>query len=124
MYTFDTNVVIYYLNQDLDVVDKVNKIVEIDTLIYFSTISEAEIFSFKELREADIVKINNNLNTLNILPVDSKIARIAGFLRRVTNIKIADSVIAATALSTQSTLLTRNTKDFNNVPNLKIEKIN
>ncbi len=123
MYTFDTNVVIYYLNQDLDVVDKVNKIVDTDTLIYFSTISEAEIFSFKELREADIVKINNNLNTLNILPVDSKIARIAGFLRRVTNIKIADSVIAATALSTQSTLLTRNTKDFNNVPNLKIEKI-
>jgi len=123
MYTFDTNVIIYYLNQDVDIIKKVNAIMESNSLVYFSAISEAEIFSFRELKEVDIVKINNNLNTLNIVPVDSKIARIAGFLKRNLSIKIADSIIAATALSTRSILLTRNIKDFKNIPNLQVEGI-
>lgn len=123
MYTFDTNVVIYYLNQDLSVIKKVNKIIEDNSVIYFSTISEAEIFSFKELLDTDIIRINDILNTLNIIPADSKIARIAGFLKRNINIKIADSIIAATALNTRSILLTRNTNDFKKVPNLKIEVV-
>ena len=123
MYTFDTNVVIYYLNQDLDVIKEVDKIVESNSIIYFSTISEAELFSFKELSDTDIIKINNNLNTLNIIPVDSRIARIAGFLKRNMNIRIADSIIAATALNTRSILLTRNVSDFKRVPNLEIRRI-
>ncbi len=123
MYTFDTNVVIYYLNQDLAVVKGVNKIVEKNSAIYVSTVSEAELFSFEELRDEDIIKINDILNTLNIIPMDSRIARIAGFLRRNINIKMADSVIAATALSTRSVLLTRNIRDFDKVPNLKVERI-
>ena len=123
MYTFDTNVIIYYLNQDVDIIKKVNAIMESNSLVYFSAISEAEIFSFRELKEVDIVKINNNLNTLNIVPLDSKIARIAGFLKRNLSIKIADSIIAATALSTRSILLTRNIKDFKNIPNLQVEGI-
>ncbi|MEK7062606.1 MAG: type II toxin-antitoxin system VapC family toxin [Patescibacteria group bacterium] len=123
MYTFDTNIIIYYLNQDLSVIKKVDKIIESNSIVYFSTLSEVELFSFKELQEGDITRINDNLNTLNIVPVDSRIARIAGFLRRNINIKIADSIIAATALNTQSILLTRNVKDFNKIPNLKKEQI-
>jgi predicted nucleic acid-binding protein len=68
-------------------------------------------------------KINNILNTLNIIPVDSRIAKITGFLRRNMNIRIADGLIAATALITRSILLTRNAKDFNKIPNLKVEKV-
>lgn len=123
MYTFDTNVLVYYLNWEVDVVKKVDNIIATSAPIYFSTISEAEILSFKELTNLDIVVINNNLNTLNIVPVDSKLAQIAGFLRRNLNIKLADSLIAATTLSTGSVLLTRNIKDFKNIPNLQIEKI-
>lgn len=123
MYTFDTNVLVYYLNREVDVVKKVDNIIATSAPIYFSTISEAEILSFKELTNLDIVVINNNLNTLNIVPVDSKLAQIAGFLRRNLNIKLADSLVAATALSTGSVLLTRNIKDFKNIPNLQIEKI-
>lgn len=123
MYTFDTNVFIYYLNQDIGVVKKVDEIVSTNAIIYFSTISEAEILSFSGLQAEDFVKIDNNLSTLNIVNVDSRVARIAGFLRRNIKIKIADSIIAATALATQSILLTRNTKDFEKVPGLKIEKI-
>ena len=123
MYTFDTNAVIYYLNQDFNAVKKVNKIIKSNSIIYFSTISEAELFSFKELLDADIIKINDVLNTLNVIPVDSRIARIAGFLKRNINIKIADSIIAATALSTNGILLTRNVKDFKGIPNLKIEAV-
>ena len=38
------------------------------------------------------------MNTLAIIPLDSRIARIAGSLRRLYGLKTADSAIAATAL--------------------------
>jgi predicted nucleic acid-binding protein len=37
--------------------------------------------------------------------------------------KTADSTNAATALMTNTTLLTRNTRDFKNVPGLSVKKI-
>lgn len=123
MFTFDTNVLIYFINGDKKVIERVDKIIYEKLIVYFSTISEAEAFSFKNLSKEDIEIIDGLLNSLYIIPPDSKIARTAGFLRRITNIKIADSIIAATALSTRSTLLTRNVKDFKKVPNLQIEEI-
>ena len=58
-----------------------------------------------------------------IIPLDSRIARIAGSLRRQYNIKTADSIVAATALFTGTTLITRNIRDFQKIPNLLLRKI-
>ena len=60
---------------------------------------------------------------MTIVPLDSRIAQGAGFLRKIYGIKIADSIIAATVLSTGSTLITRNIKDFKNIPNISLLEI-
>jgi len=60
------------------------------------------------------------LHTLAVIPVDSRIARIAGALRRVHRLKTPDGAVAATALFTGSTLVTRNVKDFKKIPNLSL----
>jgi len=48
---------------------------------------------------------------------------IAGPLRRQYNIKTADGIVAATALFTGTTLITRNIRDFQKIPNLLLRKI-
>jgi len=48
---------------------------------------------------------------------------IAGSLRRQHNIKTADSIVAATALFTGTTLITRNIRDFQKIPNLILRKV-
>jgi len=58
-----------------------------------------------------------------VIPVDSRIARTAGWIRRAYRVNIADGVIAATALFTGTTLLTRNTRDFRKIPNLLLRQI-
>lgn len=54
------------------------------------------------------------------VPFDRFVARIAARLRRETRIKFPDAAIAATAIFTRTSLVTRNLKDFRRVPNLEI----
>ena len=63
------------------------------------------------------------LEAVSVIPLDSRIARAAGALRRLYRIGIADSAIAATALFTGSAVLTRNARDFEKVPNLPVVRI-
>jgi predicted nucleic acid-binding protein len=56
-----------------------------------------------------------------IAPVDSQLARFAGFLRRQTpRLKATDSPIVATALLKNTTLLTRNVRDFQQIDTLQL----
>src|SRR5262245_27568208 len=61
--------------------------------------------------------------TVSIIAVDSRIARLAALARKSDALKVPDSVIAATAMFTGSTLITRNTRDFRRVQNLSVLKI-
>ena len=85
--------------------------------------TEIELFGFPNLENEEIKLIEAILKSIAVIPIDSQIARIAGFIRRTYKIKIADAVISATALFTNSTLATRNTKDFKKITNLKLLKI-
>ena len=82
-----------------------------------------ELFSLSVLTDKDIKNIDQFLNIMSIIPLDSRIARIAGFLRRQYGIKTPDSVIGATALFTGSTLITRNYRDFSKVEGISVKKI-
>ena len=123
MYTLDTNAIIYYLREDAGVVSFFENIFTKFVPIYVSSISEVELFSFSELTFEEIYRIENILETLAVIPLDSRIARIAGSLRRQHNIKTADSIVAATALFTGTTLITRNIRDFQKIPNLILRKV-
>lgn len=123
MYTLDTNAIIYYLKEDKKVVGFIENAFTRLVPIYISSITEVELFSFPTLTFEESNQIENILETLAIIPLGSRIARIAGSLRRQYKIKTADSVIAATAMFTGTTLVTRNVRDFQKIPHLSLHKI-
>ena len=120
MYTLDTNIIIYYLKEEKSAVDLMEKIFTENVAIYISTLTELELLSFSNLTPKEIEHIENFFKIVSIIPVDSRIARIGASLRRMYKIKTIDSVIAATALFTNSILITRNLKDFKKIKNLKL----
>lgn len=123
MYTFDTNIIIYYLKGDRGAVSLVRDILERNVPIYVSTLTEIELFGFSGLSVGEARQIEAILNTVSVIPLDSRIARLAGFLRRRYGLKIADCAIAATALFTGTALVTRNVRDFQKVSGLSVLKI-
>lgn len=124
MVTLDTNTVIYYLKGDIPAATLLEPILRSYTPTFIATITEVELFSLPTITVEETVRIELLLPSFSIIPLDSHIARKAGELRRLyPKIKLADSVIAATALFTHSTLLTRNTRDFKKVSGLAMRKI-
>ena len=123
MYTLDTNAIIYYVQEDSRAVAVLENIVKGEYPVYVSVLTEAELFSYSNLTKAEADAIDGLLQTTSIIPFDSRLARLAGMIRRTYGVKLSDSVIAATALLTGSTLLTRNTKDFRRIPNLSLKHI-
>jgi predicted nucleic acid-binding protein len=123
VYTLDTNAIIYYLKDDSEAVTALREIFSEDSPLYISAITEAELFGFPALSDQESEQIDSLLRTVAVIPVDSRIARTAGQIRRTYRVNIADSVIAATALFTGTTLLTRNTRDFRKIQNLPVRQI-
>ena len=123
MYTLDTNPIIYFLKNDPVVVAFIQKLLVSNDPIFISTITEIELFGFPNMPADEEKRILDILETLTVIPVDSRIARTAGSLRRMYGLKTADAGIAATALATGSILATRNIRDFKKVPGLEIASI-
>lgn len=123
MYTLDTNAIIYYLKDDPHAAAVLSDIFTEDSPLYISAITEIELFGFPKLSDHEVEQIEAILRTVAIIPVDSRIARTAGFIRRNYHVNIADSAIAATALFTGTILLTRNIRDFRRIPNLSVQQI-
>ena len=123
MYTLDTNAIIYYLKGDSKATLKIDHILKSNPALYISTITETELFSHSYTPSHEIFLIEEMLKTVSIISLDSRIARMAGIIRQVYGLKTADSVIAATAIFTNSALVTRNVKDFKKVKELKVIEI-
>lgn len=122
MTMLDTNAIIYYLETDEDV-PEVGEALSVEGPVFISVITELELLSSPELSDKERDDIRMILETVVIVPVDSQIARAAATLRRSYNIKTPDSIIAATALFTNTNLLTRNVKDFKNIKPLRVVEI-
>lgn len=89
--------------------------------LYLSAVSVVELYSGSETRQADRLKIVEQLvSSFEISLLIPSIARQAGFLRRDYNKSFADMIIAATALEYGFILATRNIKDFKAIPKLKL----
>jgi predicted nucleic acid-binding protein len=123
MHILDTNAVIYYVKDEGSVVTVIEDIYTKNTPVYLSVITEAELFGFPQLSDEEAERIEKFLHTVSIIPMDSQIVRLTGTIRKMYHLKIADSVIAATALFTNAVLLTRNVDDFKKVPGLHLQEI-
>jgi predicted nucleic acid-binding protein len=122
VYTLDTNSIIYYINEEPAVVQVLEGILAQDVPLYVSTVTELELFSLSTLTLEDEACIEEVLSvTVRVIPLISSIARIAGDLRRLyPRLRTADSAIAATAIFTNSTLITRNVRDFRRIEGLPL----
>jgi predicted nucleic acid-binding protein len=107
LYTLDTNAIIYYLRNDQRAISFFQHAFDMNTRLYVSAVTEAELFRFSKLSEEEAKQIENLLRSVFLVPVDSQIARTAGLIGRTYNVELADSIIAATAIFTASTILTR-----------------
>lgn len=113
MYLFDTNAVIYFLAGDTKAVSFVKGLLKEKKIIYVPTIVRLELFSKSDLTVVEQNVITDFLCLTIEISLDKTIADIAATIRRNYKVKVADSVVAATAVYTNSFLVTRNVKDFN-----------
>lgn len=124
MYTLDTNAIIYAIKGDTQALPVLRDIFGDGSIpVYVATITEVELFGFPQLQGEEAMLIDNFLQKVSRVSLDSQIARAAAGIRRRYNLKLPDSIIAATTIFTNSTLLTRNVRDFQKVPGLHIQKI-
>jgi predicted nucleic acid-binding protein len=83
----------------------------------YSVVTRCELYSG---RAADEREIDRLLSAFRELPVDRSVAERAGRLRRETGVRTPDVLIAATALVHGVALMTRNVRDFERVPGLRL----
>ena len=124
MYTLDTNAVIYFIKDEPRAAPIISDVLaEPANASYISTATEAELFAYPSLDDAEISKIEEFFELVTISPIDSRVARLAGSLKAMHGMDLGDSLVAATALLMRSTLLTRNVDDFKKIPHLSLQAI-
>ena len=120
-YLWDTNTIIYYLQQQFSA--KAEKY--IDNLLkdeqpVISAITEIELLCWKSATSKDINVINNFIADAFVIEIEQPIKIKDAEIRKNSGVKLADAIIAATAIIYNLTLLTRNIDDFKKVRNIKI----
>ena len=76
-YLIDTNILIYYLNNDIPD-EKIAQLESIfETSFNISTISKIETLGWKAISKAEIEKISTFLDFANLLFIDSEIENLA-----------------------------------------------
>lgn len=121
MFTLDTNIIIYYAAGDKEVATFLS--LNQDKSFYLPSIVATEFLSYPLIDAHTKTLFRLFTGQTTIINLDYHIAELSAEIRKSYKLKLADAVIAATALSTNSTLLTRNIRDFKKVKELKVLKI-
>jgi predicted nucleic acid-binding protein len=118
-YLIDTNVVDYFLMNDLP--ERGTQLLEkvIDCVPVLSVISEIELRCW-QTDETTMQLVKEFVSDSIIINIDDKIISHCVELRKTKKIKLPDSLIAATALAHNLILLTNNEKDFSKIDGLEI----
>lgn len=106
MLTLDTNILIAYCADDELAVRYVSARRRGGTSLFISVVTEIELLSFTGLKPGDVANIERALRELTIVSLDSQLGRIAADIRRRSGLRLADSVVVATAKLTGSKLAT------------------
>jgi len=117
-YLLDSNTVIDYiagLHPD-KAVQWLNQL--IDEEINVSVITKIEVLSFDPDKDDNYPILIDFFESSNIFELTDDIVNKTIQIRQKQKIKLPDAVIASTALMNGLVLVTRNTKDFKNIPDL------
>ncbi|MDX2130155.1 MAG: type II toxin-antitoxin system VapC family toxin [Chloroherpetonaceae bacterium] len=119
-YLFDTNIFIYATAKEPEVLPFFALAFLNNNECFYSRVTRIEILSFPLATKHDEILLNNLLNQFFAIPINKQIEDLTIQLRRKKKMKLGDSIIAASALFTESTLITRNERDFEAIPKLKL----
>jgi predicted nucleic acid-binding protein len=117
-YILDTNTIIDYVGDKLPqdsalIMDRL-----VDEELNVSIIAKIETLGFNG-EESEMQKLKDFLSLSKIYYVDDVVADKTIYLRKTyRKLKLGDAIIAATAMANDLTLISRNTKDFENISGL------
>lgn len=111
-YLIDSNVIIYFVNNELPQksLPKIKMILRESFII--STISNIETLGWYNISEKEQAKLATFLTNATVIYIDKLIEQKAIEMRQQKKMKLGDSIIAATALVNNLTIVTRNESDF------------
>ena len=118
-YLIDTNILIYHTKESQAVSSFIGDVVA-QRAFNISILTKIEFLGWEKHTPEGFQKCEQLVKLANIYPVDEDIAEQAIGLRRRVKIKLADAVIAATALVNNLKLATRNMEDYKTVKELEI----
>src|SRR5262249_44056651 len=88
--------------------------------VVVSAVSYVEVLGFHKLTEGDRTTLTTFFAASEILPITQDVLDRAVQLRQTRKMSLGDSLVAATALVFNRTLVTRNVKDFSWINGLKL----
>jgi len=119
-YLIDSNVLIDYTALRLP--KKASDFVEalFNTNFLISVVVKIEVLGFNDAPQK-LLAMEEFVNTAIVLPLEEPVTNQAILLRRsYRRLKLGDAIIAATALVYNLVLISRNTKDFENITGLEL----
>jgi hypothetical protein len=118
-YLWDTNTANYYLQQQFPpAAEKFIDNLLIEEQPCISAITEIELLCWKTTTDKDLDVLHNFINDALVIELEQAIKIKTADIRKQHKIKLPDAIIAATAVVYDLTLITRNTKDFENISSL------
>ncbi len=111
----DSNIIIYSFNNEYAYLRKIIT----DESTNISEISRLEILGYHLLKADEEAYFNDIFNFMTIISPSKETFDKAIDIRKLYNMKLGDSIIAATALVNNLTIYTRNTSDFKKIEDLK-----
>lgn len=119
----DTNIIIALFHGDVGVETAVKRWHTSATPIVTSTITLTELLAFPGITPTEELQLKSFLQTTRTVSFGWQVAELAGYIRRTYRSKIGDSLIVATAWHENSTLVTRNVRDFRRVKEIRVQTI-
>lgn len=118
----DSDIIIDHLRGHSQNVNNLLKGINLEKLqVFIPGIVVSEIFSGQDTKQGKRLKVIDDLFFfLNFTPADEQISRLAGMIVRDNRpMQLNDAIVAATAISLNAKLATRNKKHFAGVKDLR-----